>query len=196
MEKSCWQMGIRPTYEQICTLVEFIADGKNGSELHLDNGVRAEKLTSSLRFTRPLPKGLLRGSAPPAAVIRQSIPGPGTYAVNGTGKELVVKVISAVAETGNLPGELRLDPARISFPLLLRSFQPGERFYPYGSPGRKKISRYLNERKIPAKERAAWPVLLSKDQIIALVGLQLDHNFRISSSTSRILSICWQDRQV
>ena len=36
-------MGIRPTYEQICTLVEFIASGKNSSELHLENGVRAEK---------------------------------------------------------------------------------------------------------------------------------------------------------
>ncbi len=195
IEKSCWQMGVRPTYEQICTLVEFIARGKNGSELHLENGVRAEKSPLGLRFARPLPGNLLRGSAPPAALINLSIPGPGTYAVIGTGKELVVKEISTADNKGKNPGELRLDLARISFPLLLRSFRAGEIFHPCGGPGRKKISRYLNERKIPAKERAAWPVLLSEDKIIALVGLQLDHNFRILHSTSRVLSVGWRDRE-
>ena len=195
MEKSCWQMGIRPTYEQICTLVEFIINGKNGSELHLEDGVRAEKTPHSLCLTRPLPANLLRGSAPPAALIEQSIPGPGTYAIPGTGKELVVKEISAAVGPEKSPGELRLDPARISFPLLLRSFRAGEIFHPYGAPGRKKISRYFNERKIPAKERAGWPVLLSEDKIIALVGLQIDHNFRLLRFTGKVLSICWRDRK-
>ena len=194
MEKSCWQMGIRPTYEQICTLVEFIENGKSGSELHLEDGVRAEKTPHSLNLTRPLPGNLLRGSTPPAALIKQSIPGPGSYAVTGTGKELVIKEISADVDSKMRPGELRLDPARLSFPLLLRSFQAGEIFHPYGAPGRKKISRYLNDRKIPTKERAAWPVLLSKDKIIALVGLQIDHDFRLSNSTGKVLSICWRDQ--
>ncbi len=195
IEKSCWQMGVRPTYEQICALIECIRSGRNGSELHLENGVRAEKSTLGLRFARPLPGDLLRGSAPPAASINQSISGPGTYAVTGTGKELVVKEISAADTKEKSPGELRLDLTRISFPLLLRSCRAGERFHPCGGPGRKKISRYLNERKIPAKERTAWPVVLSEDKIIALVGLQLDHNFRILRSTSRVLSLCWQDRK-
>ena len=56
-------------------------------------------------------------------------------------------------------------------------------------PGRKKISRYLNEQKIPAKERTAWPVLLCGDRVLALVGLQIDHNFRISSRTDKVLSL-------
>ena len=195
IEKSCWQMGVRPTYEQICALVDFITSGKNGSELHLENGVRAEKSPLGLRLARPLPGDLLRGSVPSAVRINQPIPGPGTYAVCGTGKELVVKEISADANIEKNSGELRLDLARISYPLLLRSFQAGELFFPCGGTGRKKISRYLNERKIPAKERAAWPVLLSKDKIIALVGLQLDHNFRLVNSTSRVLSLCWRDRK-
>jgi tRNA(Ile)-lysidine synthase len=193
MEKSCWQMGIRPTYEQICTLAECMARGKNGSELHLEDGVRVEKTSHGLYFSRPLPKALRRGAVPPAAGINLAIPGPGTYPVNGTGKKLVIKEISAAATTIHQPGELRLDSALISFPLLLRSFQPGELFQPYGSPGKKKISRYLNERKIPAKERAAWPVLLSGNRVVALVGLELDHNFRIANSAGKILSVCWQD---
>ena len=43
MEKSCWRMGIRPSYGQIRTLIECIASGENCSELHLEDGVRVEK---------------------------------------------------------------------------------------------------------------------------------------------------------
>ena len=108
-------------------------------------------------------------------------------------KELVLEETLETSYCGENEGELRVDLAKISFPLQLRSFQPGEKFHPYGSSGRKKISRYFNEQKIPAKERPAWPVLLSAGKVIALVGLQLDHNFRISSSTSKTLVIRWRN---
>jgi len=196
LEKSCWQMGIRPTYEQICTLAEFIANGRNGSELHLEAGVRAEKFPHELLLARPLPNGLLRGSRPPAPSIGQTIPGIGIYPVLGTNKELVLQETPLTAGDETTEGELLVDLEKISFPLLLRSFLPGERFYPCGGPGSKKISRYFNERKIPARERPAWPVLLSEDKVVAVVGLQLDHNFRISTDTGKtgkILSIHWRD---
>ena len=193
MEKSCWKMGIRPTYEQICSLVEFIEKGKNGSELHLNDGVRAEKLQHELLFSRPLPNGLTRGSRQSDASICQKIPGPGTYTVAGGDKELVLEEISQTTYHETTDGVLQLDLEKISYPLLLRSYQPGEKFYPCGGPGRKKISRYFNDQKIPAKKRDGWPVLLSAGRVIALVGLQIDHDFRISASTRKILSIRWRD---
>ena len=193
MDKSCWQMGIRPTYGHIQTLIECMTRGQNGRELHLEDGVRVEKSVDHLHFTRPLPQGLRRGALPSALPINQSIPGPGIYPVHGTNKQLVVTEISAGKESLR-PGELRLDSTGLSFPLRLRSFQPGEKFHPFGAPGRKKISRYFNDQKIPAKERAAWPVLLCGDRVIALVGLQIDESMRILSSTSKVLSLHWQDR--
>lgn len=195
MEKSCWDMGIRPTYEQICTLVGFLESGKNGSELHLEDGVRAEKSPHKLLFSRPLPKGLIRGSRQSAPFISQTIPGPGIYPVVGTNKEIVLEETAATVCHEKDKGDLLVDMTKVSFPLLVRSFLPGERFHPYGSPGRKKISRYFNEQKIPSKERPAWPVLLSGDRVIALVGLQLDHGFRITTDTSKVLSIRWRDRK-
>ena len=195
MEKSCWQMGIRPTYEQICTLAEFIESGKNSSELHLENGVRAEKSPHNLLFSRPLPLGLVRGSRRPAPSISQSIPGPGTYTVNGADKELVLEERPVTACLEKADGELQVALEKLSFPLLLRSLLPGEKFHPCGSPGRKKISRYFNDKKIPPKERPGWPILVSEGRVLALVGLQLDHNFRISTNTSKILLIRWRDRK-
>ncbi len=195
LEKSCWQMAIRPTYDQICTLIEFIKNGRNGSELHLDDGVRAEKLPGQLLLGRPLPKGRVRGSELPAPSINQTIPCPGVYGVSGTDKELIIKEMGFTAGCKNVDEELWVDLDKIVFPLLLRSFLPGERFSPYGGSGSKKISRYFNERKIPHKERPGWPVLLSENRVVAIVGLQLDHNVRISSTTGKILSIVWRKRE-
>jgi len=195
MEKSFWRMGIRPTYEHIRTLIDFIATGRNGAELHLTDGVRAEKSAHNLFLTRPLAKGLIRGSRQPAPFVSQSIPGPGRYTVSETCKELILEEKSvAECREALADGELLIDRGRISFPLLLRSSVPGEKFYPYGSPGRKKISRYFNEQKIPQKNRPTWPVLVSADKVVALVGLQIDHNFRITSDTGKVLSIRWQDQ--
>ena len=192
LEKSCWQMRIRPTYEHICTLAEFIKNGRPGSELHLEDGVRAEKSSHHLRLLRPLPKGCIRGSKQPAAVISQTVTGPGRFVVTGTNKELTLEE-TTIAAGKKEAEELRVDLAKISWPMQLRSFLPGEKFYPCGGHGSKKISRYFNEKKIPAKERQGWPVLVSDGKIVALVGLQLDHNFRISDSTSSVLTIGWKD---
>lgn len=193
MEKSCWQMGIRPTYEHICKLVQLIEYGENGSELHLEDGVRAEKLPDKLIFRRPLPNGLIRGSRRSSPSISQNIPGPGLYSILGVNKELELKERALTTDDKKVGDELRVDLDKIIFPLQLRSFLPGERFYPYGGSGSKKISRYFNERKIPSKERLAWPILFSADQVVALVGLQIDNNFRISTDTKKILSISWRD---
>jgi tRNA(Ile)-lysidine synthase len=193
IEKSCWQMGIRPTYEHICKLVELIEYGKNGSELHLEDGVRAEKLPNKLIFGRPLPNGLIRGSRRSSPSIGQTIPGPGIYSILGVNKELELRERTLTAGDEKIGDELKVDLDKIIFPLQLRSFLPGERFYPYGGSGSKKISRYFNEKNIPPKERPAWPVLLSGDRIVALVGLQIDDNFRITSDTKNVLSISWRD---
>ncbi len=195
LEKSCWQMGVRPTYEQICTLAEYLENGKNGSELHLEKGVRAERTANELLLSRPLEKGVLRGSRRPSPSINLTIPGPGSYPVPEANRELVLKEITPTDENEKNAGELWVDREKLSFPLLLRSFRPGERFSPCGGPGRKKISRYFNEQKIVPKERPAWPVLQSATGIVALVGLQLDDNVRISPTTRKILSIRWRDRQ-
>lgn len=193
LEKSCWRMGVRPTYEQICTLVDYLENGKNGSEVHLAKGVRAEKSTDELRLSRPLPRGVVRGSRRPSPSMRLNIPGPGIYPVPEANKELVLKERAPTAGNEKSQDELWVDLEKLSFPLLLRSFQPGEKFFPCGGPGSKKISRYFNARKIPPKERPAWPVLLSAGGIIALVGLELDDSVRISPSTGKILSIQWRD---
>ncbi|MDP3479654.1 MAG: tRNA lysidine(34) synthetase TilS, partial [Desulfoprunum sp.] len=87
---------------------------------------------------------------------------------------------------------LYLDAREIAFPLQLRSVSPGQRFRPFGVQGSRKVTRFLTDRKIPAHERDSYPVLLFGERVIALPGLEIDHDFRLTSSSRSVLVVDWR----
>jgi tRNA(Ile)-lysidine synthase len=60
----------------------------------------------------------------------------------------------------NLTGAV-LDRDRLAFPLVLRSWRPGDRLHPAGRKAGHKLTRFLSEKRIGKWERAGWPVLTS-----------------------------------
>ena len=87
---------------------------------------------------------------------------------------------------------MQLDGESVSFPLLLRSVEPGERFTPLGGPGRKKVARFLVDRKVIRHQRHQHPVLESDQGIICILGLEIDERCRITDATTRRLMIAWE----
>lgn len=82
-----------------------------------------------------------------------------------------------------------MDLDQLVFPLILRHWQEGEYFQPLGMTGMKKLSDFFVDEKysIPDKENA-W-ILASGNQVIWIVGKRLDHRFKITAKTKRILRI-------
>ena len=189
IEKCFWQMRIQPGYMQIRSLLSFTQTGKNSQELHLADGVRAEKSFDRLVLSRPLKHGQIRGSAPDATFSAHHIPRLGSYTIKGLGKILTLAECENRTVVAADKMLLFLDMARINFPLLLRPPLAGERFRPYNAPGKKKISRYLSDKKVAANKRAGYPVLVSDSRIIALPGLQVAHEVRVTSTTEKILMV-------
>ncbi|HSL38992.1 MAG TPA: tRNA lysidine(34) synthetase TilS, partial [Desulforhopalus sp.] len=84
----------------------------------------------------------------------------------------------------------QVDRASVSFPLLLRSALPGERFR--HDLGSKKIFRYFSEKKIPVEQRPAWPLLEDRDGVIALPGLVVDLRRRVGPATRQVYTLIWR----
>ena len=82
---------------------------------------------------------------------------------------------------------LYADADKLSFPLTLRKWQPGDWFIPFGMKGRKKLSDFFTDRKfsLPDKENA-W-VLTSDEDIVWVVGERSDDRFKITESTENVL---------
>jgi len=82
-----------------------------------------------------------------------------------------------------------LDKARLTFPLVVRKWQPGDSFYPLGMQHRKKLSDFLIDNKVsvPLKERT-W-VVTSRNEIVWIVGHRIDDRFKITTTTQQVYEI-------
>lgn len=191
LEKICWSMDSRPSYQKIENLLSLATSQANG-EIHLCRGLRASRQGNSIIFHHPAGKTAYRGPA----VIKRSfspvtIPGPGRYPVPELGYELLIENVDLTPELMTA-GQLFIDPCRIQFPLLLRPPFSGDRFHPLGAPGRKTISRFLSDQKVPADMRDCYPLLLSGDKVVAVPGLRIDHHFQISTTGKAAFRLQWR----
>lgn len=82
-----------------------------------------------------------------------------------------------------------LDFDYLDFPLLIRSFRPGDRIQPLGMEKEKKIKDLFIDLKIPLRQRRHIPLLFKDDQILWVAGIRLDHRARVKPGTKRVLRV-------
>ena len=82
-----------------------------------------------------------------------------------------------------------VDNDMLNYPLLLRRWEEGDVFQPFGMEGKKKLSKFLKDEKLSlvAKENV-W-VLCSKNKIVWVVGMRLDNQYKVSKNTKNIVRI-------
>ncbi len=65
--------------------------------------------------------------------------------------------------------------------LIIRNKRNGDIFYPTKMSGKKKLSDFFTDKKIPKKEREQIPLLLSNSKIVSVIGYRNDRNFENGS---------------
>jgi tRNA(Ile)-lysidine synthase len=73
--------------------------------------------------------------------------------------------------------------------LEVRPIRQGDRVRLLNSPGTRKVSDILTDRKIPKALRSEIPVLVNDDGIIWIPGIGIAHRVRIAGSTSKALKL-------
>jgi tRNA(Ile)-lysidine synthase len=85
-----------------------------------------------------------------------------------------------------------LDLDRIACPLHVRFRRSGDRFYPLGSPGSKKLQDFFVDTKISRAERPYVPLVVSNHEIVWVVGYRIAEPFKLRPETNRVLRLqCW-----
>jgi tRNA(Ile)-lysidine synthase len=79
------------------------------------------------------------------------------------------------------------DINKVKFPLLVRNFQPGDRFSPLGMTGTQKLKKFFNRSKISREQRAVCPLLVSGGRIIWVAGYRLDNSVKVDADTRSVL---------
>ncbi len=83
-----------------------------------------------------------------------------------------------------------VDADKLQYPLVLKPWQEGDAFQPFGMNGKsKKLSKLFKDEKLSLIEKDNCWVLWSTNQIVWVVGVRQDERFRILDSTNNILKI-------
>ena len=79
------------------------------------------------------------------------------------------------------PDILYVPKAKLTFPLQIRSWQPGDYFYPLGAKGRQKLSDFFTDHKVDCFTKEKIRLLCTGDQIIWVIGWRSDERFKVTS---------------
>ncbi|MFO0702133.1 MAG: tRNA lysidine(34) synthetase TilS [Nitrospira sp.] len=119
------------------------------------------------------------------------LPVPGELLWSGTGQRLQVQVQRYDSRQTSLgQAGILVDADRVSQPLTVRSWLPGDRFCPTGMGGHsKKLQDFFTDAKIPIAARARIPMVIAPEGIVWIVGYRQDERWVPTSSTTRCLVI-------
>ncbi len=105
---------------------------------------------------------------------------------NGSIQISLMENSSTFSEDANL---VQLDFTKVQFPLILRKWKTGDYFYPLGMQKKKKISRFLIDKKLSTTQKEKVWVIESNQRIIWVVGQRIDDRFKITPSTKQVLQL-------
>lgn len=77
------------------------------------------------------------------------------------------------------PDVLYIPKEKLTFPLQIRSWQPGDYFYPLGAKGRQKLSDFFTDHKIDRFAKEKIRLLCAGDQILWIMGWRSDERFKV-----------------
>ena len=102
---------------------------------------------------------------------RYALAVPGSVALPRAGAVIETEVIETKASTvredsGYNEGACCLDRDRVSGPLEVRNWRPGDQYQPAGHLGDEKMKILFQRERIPLWERRSWPIITNHDQIV------------------------------
>ncbi len=85
-----------------------------------------------------------------------------------------------------------LDADKIEWPLLYRTWDMTDYFYPLGLRKKKKLNHFLSALKLSPSDKSIISVIYSGEKLAWVVGHRIDDRFKITNNTKKVLKIISQ----
>ncbi|MBW8361959.1 MAG: tRNA lysidine(34) synthetase TilS [Kaistella sp.] len=82
------------------------------------------------------------------------------------------------------------DAEKLCFPLKLRKKKPGDTFYPIGMIGKKKISKFFRDEKLPIfAQQEIWLLCDANDDVLGIVPFRQDRRFSAEENSAKTIKV-------
>ncbi len=174
-----------PSIRTVDRLIHLASKREAGSSLDVKGG-RVVVDDRCLQFV-PLQAREIPPAGHPYGRCQELLPVPGELVWPGTDQRLQVQQQARVQiDSALLLGKDRIlvDADRVSQPLMVRNWLPGDRFYPSGMRGHsKKLQDFFTDLKIPPATRARIPLVVAPEGILWVVGYRQDGRWALTAAT-------------
>lgn len=102
---------------------------------------------------------------------------------------LIIAEVDTISETAE--NILYVDKSTLKYPMVVRKWEKGDYFYPFGMTGKKKLSKYFKDEKIDVISKQKQWLLCTGDDIVWVIGKRADNRFKVKAETKKIVKITW-----
>ena len=176
-------------FAHLASALELVADSASGKQLQLPGGMTIEKRYHQLVFSLPSddPREQI------ASEIAVHLPGCTMLPIRRLQIDCMVEEITPEdvrrLRRGGDRMEEYVDMEAVHPPLVVRKRRAGDRFYPLGAPGSKKLSDFLIGAKVDPKERERVAVLCDQLGPIWVIGHRIDDRVKLTALTRQALHL-------
>jgi tRNA(Ile)-lysidine synthase len=120
-----------------------------------------------------------------------AIPGS-TELLKGPIRRVQTQIIAGKSELSSLESSRQafFDLEKTGLGIQARFFRAGDRFFPLGMTGSKKLKSFFIDQKVPQSMRSYIPILTNADDdIIWVYGQRISHPYRVTDKTEKMLFI-------
>jgi tRNA(Ile)-lysidine synthase len=168
--------------ENLESLIDLV-DNQAGKKLVLSNKIVAvkERRYLSINISKPVSKEL----------VKKTIQVNDEAEINGHSIKIENVSLEEIRESRKKSVEyISADGIKTVFQL--RKWREGDKFYPLGMKGSKKISDFLIDEKIPSIKKKEQLVLLNAGNIVWVVGLRIDDRFKLTPETQKVIKLSYK----
>ncbi|WP_408955203.1 tRNA lysidine(34) synthetase TilS [Natroniella sp. ANB-PHB2] len=173
-------------YHHIESIIDFILTGETGTQIDLP-----QQMVVALNYEQVIFK--IGGRADKKTNYFEHKLSVGEIKVLDLGLEVKTKVVKNTypwKKELNNPNKAHLDLSKVGFEFYLRQRKEGDRFYPLGMKGSKKIKDFLIDEKVPLARRDKVPIFTTLEgEIFWVAKLRIDERFKVVEETKKILII-------
>jgi len=155
--------------------------------IHVVNTGYAGQLDAGIRsYVRERSGVLKEAEKPPSRTVKIG----GETRLPGFSMHVRATLLSDPGDFRDLPGsKVIVDYTKVIPPITVRSWREGDRFYPLGLGGSKKLQDFFTDSKIAVNRRDKVPVFCDRKKIIWVGNMRIDSRVRITGDTSRFLCL-------